>query len=477
MKSKRLQKVVDKFLNPSEISEPLENEIVNKKSDSRKTMSSKGERNAKGQGDAEIVSNEVDQEDVDKKETRNKSGRSRGRGRGRGRGQGQRRQAEKGQVPKAASRSKVCETADISEQSLSSSGSESEDSELKSINSDDEIAVIERGVNVAEILGLTGFVSGSMDNEANEKMEIDESNTDSDNMEDSDDSISETEIFKNEGGFIREEDTSEAVEPQRTKIMQDVLKQLEAAKSKYFESETSQDENVTNNTGDHTDLITENGENSDSESARVSTREEMRKRKPEVASNFANLENTDRIKMEAKESLTVFTQGKIDYDKKIQSILYDDQINVKKDSESVDIKVASKLKDEVNSVTKLVKASGKNMGTKSDKVDSSDEEKASSFFCDRNEQDVKSVADNITDSVKSKATENITSDPIKQLVTGVPWANKKGKTKSGKGKARTKGRKIEPVEKIVKKSTRSSKGTKTPLGVVNLSESDSDSSD
>ena len=80
--------------------------------------------------------------------------------------------------------------------------------------------------------------------------------------------------------------------------------------------------------------------------------------------------------------------------------------------------------------------------------------------------------------VKTEIGDQYASDPIKQLVTGVPWAGKKAKPKGGgTGKTRTRGRKTEPVEKIVRKNTRSAKGSKSAVGVINLSESDTDSSD
>lgn len=69
------------------------------------------------------------------------------------------------------------------------------------------------------------------------------------------------------------------------------------------------------------------------------------------------------------------------------------------------------------------------------------------------------------------------NDPIKQLVSGLPWAEKgKGRKRvGGKGQGRAKVQKLTPMETFVKKSK--PKESKRTFGSVNLSESDSDESE
>ena len=498
MKSKRLQKVVNKFLNPTEITEDVEAENASGKEAKPARGGRKGQSKNKDEiGDEEIVTKDADEikeEETDKKDSGSKS--ARGRGRGRGSGQGQRGKGQLGQGPCSRKRSKVSE-AKLSRKSDSSSNSESDsDYDLKSINSEDEIDVVQSGINVAEILGMSGFVCDELLPGEEETMDVDKDESGSD------ESISDSELFKNEGGFIRENDDGTEVkpvkQPPRTEIMQDVLKQLEQAKSKYFESETSQEENV----GDDDDeLPVEGGSRvTDSRSVKILngiSAEEIYSNATDDAETL-NLgdkgqtenivtcsDNEDSAELESisevsKQSDTSLPQRKVDYNKKIEQILNETQKLEKSDTFiTVEDTKDGIVKCDGNSNSKLDNFYDKNVKIKTEKVELSAEEHdvSARVPCNIRDKDIKLEKDNEKGQVKMEITDSYTTEPIKTLVTGVPWASKKGKTKGGKGKARLKGRKTEPVEKIIRKSTSSVKGSKSAVGVVNLSESDSDSSD
>ena len=497
MKSKRLQKVVNKFLNPTEITDDVEAENASGKEAKPTRGRRKGQSKNKGElGDEEIVTNDADEikeEDTDKKDSSSKS--ARGRGRGRGRGQGQRGKGQLGQGPCSSKRSKVSE-AKLSGKSDSSSNSESDsDYDLKSINSEDEIDVVQSGINVAEILGMSGFVCDELLPGEEETMDVDKDESGSD------EGISDSELFKNEGGFIRENDDGTEVkpikQPPRTEIMQVVLKQLEQAKSKYFESETSQEENV----GDDDEVpIEDGGRVTDSSSVKILngiSAEEIYSSatddtetlnlsdKGQTENIVTGSDNEDSAELEgisevSKQSDTSLPQRKVDYNKKIEQILNETQKLEKSDTFiTVEDTKDGIVKCDGNSNSKFDNFSDKNLKIKMEKVELSaeDHDGSAKVPCNIRDKDIKVEKDNEKGQVKMEITDSYTTEPIKTLVTGVPWASKKGKTKGGKGKARLKGRKTEPVEKIIRKSTRSVKGSKSAVGVVNLSESDSDSSD
>ena len=547
VKSKRLQKVVDKFLKPS--AEPDQEDITDNKTTKSKTKRSKNpgaeldqedvisdnkttklktkrskvQNISKNNDDIKDMENEIKEVEVEEKiavDVKTGKGRGQGRGRGRGRGRGQEQLGREEAVEVSRSRSTRSQSSKKAANSAGSSSSSESDSEIsgrESIDSDDEIDVIEKGVNVAEILGLTGFVSKDIDvdyekmenegdksdngqesekevNEAEilgltgfqspfshtphqypkdidvefEKMEIDVDQ--SDDVGDSDTSVSESEFFKNEGGFVREEDESveegksEIVEAPRAQIMQDILKQLEAAKSKYFESEVSQGEDTVDN-------IKDTGVKGVIESAGIPAIDANEVPVPAVTDIAAVVGKEDKSKNEThtneeNKTSASFPQGNVDYEKKIRNILHEDQPESK-----VNVKT-----EEINEdFTKGGNSVNANSKAKRDKAATSVDENQSDLIPNSRSEKGQPVSGKGKE--KTKPTEVSTVESTKTLVTGVPWASKKGKPKSGKGKARTKGRNVEPVEKIVRKSTQSTKGSKPSVGVVNLSESDSDSGD
>ena len=544
MKSKRLQKVVDRFLNPTETPEVTE-ELNEDKTDTETTSRpKKGKRKVK-----DLVDNVEDGalgENVDKavEKVVNNSGNSvkRGRGRGRGRGQSKRGRGQKGHVSRSVKRSKA--SVKLSGSSSSSSSSEESDSDFL-YESNDEVPIVESGLNIAEILGMSGFSDMGTDSNPIENMDVDEEVQRQETVEqceevenaaESDESVSDSELFKNEGGFIREEKEGSVQpikpsEPQRTEIMHDIMKQLEKAKSKYFETETSQEEisavdtqskyfqdgnaldreaaDKTNTSKINTKAnneITDSGRDNVSDKT-ISKNEEIQH--SESASDTKdNAQDNSNIDMEmnetekdkhepsaAKSSLSSLPRRKVDYNKKVERILRETKtarhkecgpnIELKNEMEtSKEDKILSKKtsatsaesfkEDQEMAIEATDVAENDILKKKTATVDESGIVKIEIGDADRD----KTVINDKRAKVKKEIGDTYTNDPIKQLVTGVPWAGKKGKTKGvGKGKTRLKGRKTEPVEKIVRKSTRSAKGSKSSVGVINLSESDTDSSD
>lgn len=505
MKSKRLQKVVNRFLNPTNSQEDSEDTKSNGASGTSK--SKKGRRTVKGQSETQSAENTNERDDnVDEKnidENVNKSTRSRGRARGRG--QGQRGRGQKGQKSKVSKAVEVTEKF-VSESSSSESDSEDSISELKSIDSDDEIPVIESSLDISEILGMSGF--GDLNSENTEQLDVNEDESEMEKMLDSDEDLSDSELFKNEGGFIREEEDGKSlkpVKPQRSEIMQGVLKQLEGAKSKYFESETSQEEDsaadsrskyfeeesldsvvlefkgIDNNAKlkDHKKCNSEQG--TISEEDKRKTRFDVNTTAADNA--IADSYETDKVEsklLATKEPVTTLTQRKVDYSKKVESILKETKEKDKQGNLDVEIKKEPEAYfdgtgDSTNVDRKIDKKSA--AISQSGNVSKIQPVQSREAANRDNEKDAECGDHKAEVKIKQEAGDSYVANPIKQLATGVPWASKKGKAKGVKGKTRVKGRKMEPVEKIVRKSTRSVKGGKRVAGTVNLSESDSDSSD
>ena len=542
MKSKRLQKVVNKLLDPNETQEVTVEQKESENDLETSSQPQKGKRKGKGQvNDADInVQSEKTYKINEKEVIESKDRVKRGRGRGRGRVEGQRGRDQNGQMSRSDKRSKA--SMKISDSSSSGSSSEDSDSDFMYADSDNEVPVIESGLNIAEILGMSGF--SDVDTEDNEKMDVDdgvqeEINEEFENSVESDESVSDSELFKNEGGFIKE-DVKESVKPvrpvkpQRTEIMQDILKQLEEAKSKYFENKTSQEEGsaadtkskyfenensqdlkvsdkASNLVTEMNDEIIDTGTDNISDTTSQKTEAELRVIISGTTDNAKDnsavekLDKIDQIKhsketvTDAKISLTNLSQRKVDYGKKIENILkaskaatdqrdHNPNTEVQKEIKATDMK--SPNSNSRSNRETYVKSDGSGLSkgehhqpSENDKVDKGERTQI-------NEETVNvktEVSDTYRDTtvisdqtvkVKTEIGDTYTSDPIKQLVTGVPWAGKKRKSKAGgKGKTRLKGRKMEPVEKIVRKSTRSTKGSKSVMGVINLSESDTDSSD
>ena len=533
VKSKRLQKVVNKFINPSEEQEDSENEQQKKKTRSKgqgnnKKSRSKGqpvlpeseqgeEETGKGRGRAaskkrkEVRSEEQDKGkpksekeevslDIDVgtagqgHETKISGSSSQDKGKGRGRGRGQRsslrsRDAKIERMKISDSESSVDTDSDSSDSSISSSVDSCGDGETNEVNvvqtglnideilnlkmgctfkeiklvkkSKQEGEVVENIMNVNEILHLEGgnnedYIINGNDN----KKKIDK---DGDGVKDNEETVDEK--FAKEGGFIREEDDFEMEECPELES-EDFMNQLQTIEEKYATDTVCTKGLATGNTVQN--IV----------SAERKTKAKISESVKDIAEDSCKIE-TKRTRSSRTNSMrdgskVLLTKHKHDHKCK-GDIESEDKNNISAKTETDVLITSNRMNtdlgaDNLNVDTKVIKTETSEI---EESVKTKESNKSEILEALTKEKPAKSSKTE-TKLKKSKPDSIYNSDPIKPLVSGLPWAEKrKGQKRgqSGKGKGKMKHNIITPVETIKKKVKSADKKT---FDCVNLSESDSD---
>ncbi|XP_060587339.1 DNA excision repair protein ERCC-5 homolog [Ruditapes philippinarum] len=560
VKSKRLQKVVNKFVNPSEEQGDSDNEQDKKKTRSKgqgegKKSRSKGQSGenetvdpegmpesagvgkepVKGRGkasnkktkeasqskdksaeqekskpDSEFVSDkEIDRKgkvacnaepDLETK-VRGKPARGRGKGRGRGRGQGQSLRSGNTKIEKGKIISSDSDSVDSESDSSTSSSDDDYDDSSDHDSNDDEKNVVQTGLNIDEILNLKmGCTFDEMkrvkkykqkgkvvENVMNvneilhlesgadgESKEVDECLVKEEEEEDVTENVDgdkvdtekiDEEKFKNEGGFIREDDfeMEECPELESEDFMMH-LKTLEDKCAIDNESAKIQDKPK--------DL-----------QKNVPEESEKKKKKSKMVENTTATE--DSCKIETKRTRSSRTNSKRDKSKVLQSVTQEDAEPVEDEDDNIkdDGKFGGSVESEVLNTSDKInvrvedKTSIESVKIEVSEIDETNVETAS-WKSGKNETEttvkpIKPVKTE-TKSKKAKPDSIYKTDPIKPVVTGLPWAEKRrgqrrGQSARGQGKLRL--HTIAPVETVKKKSK---PAEKKRFDCVNLSESDSD---
>lgn len=549
VKSKRLQKVVNKFVYPEEAEDDSENEVKKKKrskgqkgqddtecevnetskkkgskcqksqdgnkkqtdssemqetdkpTKSRKTRSNKkiqsetesvhkseqksknsakskdlGQERRKGDGEEVMYTNKT--ENITKAREGNTT---RGRGSGRGRG-------GRGRGSSTKPRSKVIETQTSSSDSYSSMDSESdslrsdsdyEDEILADKESGDEEPVIESSLNIAEILSLK---MGCNMNELKPGKESKQKGKVYENV------INVNEILHLESGGcnavneIKEEscisdDVNDTVVKSKDNLSEklNVKKEIkieELVNEGRFISEDGMEKKVLSATKDKNNKADDSAYIGTSAYCTMIVKDSDVKSDTEQLSVAKNAHPEKETSVESSVIKTCKHGSKRTRSSKTNS-RRDESVEPKtglKDTESIETKETDEVKKKACLDTGVTSNPGEIKENSKTNV-------------------VKAVALATVKPIQSKGNKDklkdvkqesdvYSNDPIKQLVSGLPWAEKgKGRKRGGggKGHGRAKVQKLTPIETFVKKSK--PKESKRTFGSVNLSESDSDESE